>query len=407
MELRMSAKERDRLDVMSRVLRKELSLMEASGELGVSYRQVKRVWRRFKAKGAAGLIHLARGRPSNNRLPEEVRDRIVKRHQERYADFGETLACEKLADDKLTVHPDTLRSILKERGLHVPRRHRSKHRRRRERRGCFGSMVQMDGSHHDWFEGRAAKCVLMVLIDDASNVCLARFYPAEDLAAAFDALGRWCRSYGIPRSLYVDRDSIYRDAKCPWRATQFGRALKELGVKLICAHSPQAKGRVERRNRVFQDRLVKELRLRGIRSMVQANLFLEGKFLAELNGRFAVEPRRSVDLHRPLPGEQKLAEILCRVEPRSVGNDWCVRWKNRWLQIDAEESCTPLAGKKVEVRELAGGDLLVSHQGRRLRWTALADRPRKQNLIVNNQRWRPGPGHPWVDQPACKNRPAR
>jgi transposase len=267
MELRMSAKERDRLDVMSRVSRRELSLMEASGELGLSYRQVKRVWQRFKAKGAAGLMHRARGRPSNNRTPDEVRDRIVKRHQERYADFGETLACEKLAKDKLPVHPDTLRSILKERGLHVPRRRRCKHRRRRERRAYFGSMVQMDGSHHDWFEGRAAKCVLMVLIE-----------------------------------------------------------------------------------------------------------------------------------------EPKLAEVLCRVEPRSVGNDWCVRWKNRWLQIEVDESCTPLAGKKVEVRELVGGDLLVSHQGHRLGWTALANRPRKHNLIVNNQRWRPGPGHPWVDQPACQNR---
>lgn len=216
-------------------------------------------------------MHRLRGRASNRRLSEQVRQRAVKLHQEKYADFGPTLACEKLAEDGLELSPDTLTALLKERGLWERRRRRDKHRRRRERRSSFGSMLQMDGSHHDWFErsrnwrppgdGRGPVCVLMVSIDDATNVTFARFHAAETTEAAFDAFGRWVKRHGLPRSLYVDRHSIYRDEDHPEKPTQFGRAMKELGVELICARSPQAKGRVERRNAVFQDRLVKAAEL--------------------------------------------------------------------------------------------------------------------------------------------------
>jgi transposase len=409
MELRMSATERDRFAVLGRVERRELTLGEAAVELGVCYRQAKRIWKRFRAGGAAGLVHAARGRPSNNRTPDEARERIVKRYLERYADFGPTLACEKLAEeDKLIVHPDTLVSILKERGVYEPRRQRKRHRRRRERRASFGSMVQMDGSHHDWFEGRAGqgKCVLMVLIDDATSRTFARLYASEDLPAAFDAFARWCRSHGVPRSAYVDKHSIYRSDD--GSQTQFARAMKELNVELICAHSPQAKGRVERRNRVFQDRFVKELRLRNVRTMRAANDLLEAKFLPELNARFAVKARRDADLHRQLPEGRKLDEVLCVAEERAVGADWCVRWKNRWLQIaDDGGAVLGLSGKRVEVRELASGELLVSHSGRRLTWTPATDpgaRARSKPKVVNNRRFTPGPGHPWYDHPACGGR---
>ncbi len=178
--------------------------------------------------------------------------------------------------------PDTLVALLKERGLWVRQRRRGKHRKRRERRLCLGSMVQMDGSHHDWFEGRGPRCVLMVVIDDATNLTYARLYPAETTEAAFDVFRRWIERYGIPRSVYVDRHSIYRDEDHAEKSTQFGRAMKELSVELICAHSPQAKGRVERRNALFQDRLVKEMRLRNIRSIEQGNA-LEKMFLADMN----------------------------------------------------------------------------------------------------------------------------
>src|SRR5207248_310241 len=249
MELRMSASDRIRLDALARVKRGELTVLGAAALMGLSVRQARRAYARFRAEGDAGLVHRLRGRPSNRRLGADVADRAVKLHQERYADFGPTLACEKLAAGHgLSLSPDTLTALLKERGLWERRRRRGRHRRRRERRASFGSMPQVDGSHHDWFEGRGERCVLMVAIDDATNRTYARLYPAETTGAAFDLFGRWAGRHGLPRAVYVDRHSIYRDEEHPEKPTQFGRAMKELGVELICAHSPQAKGRVERRH---------------------------------------------------------------------------------------------------------------------------------------------------------------
>src|SRR5665213_3479629 len=383
---------------MGRVKRKEISVVEAAELMGLSLRQARRVWKRFKKEGDKGLVHHLRGRSSNHRLPAEVRELVVKRHQERYADFGPTLACEKLAEEELVLSPDTLTALLKERGLWRRRRRRGRHRRRRERRACLGSLVQMDGSHHDWFEGRAQKCVLMVMIDDATSLTYARFYSGETSEAAFDVFGRWVRRQGLPRALYVDRHSIYRDEDHPEHPTQFGRATKELSVELIQAHSPQAKGRVERRNAVFQDRLVKEMRLRNIKDMAAANVFLEGKFLEEMNRRFAVKAKREQDLHRALPASMKLEEILCVQEKRVVGQDWCVRWRNRWLQIDREHGALNLPRRAVLVKQRADGQLVVEYKGEPLRWRELRTKlaqAKKKKVIVNNRTWKPGASHPW------------
>jgi hypothetical protein len=405
----MSDQERDRLDVMGRVKRKELSVVEAAGLLGLSLRQARRVWKRFAANGAAGLVHGLRGRAANNAIPAEVRARVVKRHQERYADFGPTPACEKLAaeDPALAVSPDTLVRLLKAEGLWRPmRRKRGKHRQRRERRACFGALVQRVpacgcGSPHDWFEGRGPACCLMDLVDDATGQTYARFYPAETTAAAFDAVGRWCALHGIPRALYVDRHAIYRDQDHPERPTQFGRAMAELGVELICARSPQAKGRVERRHAVFQDRLVKEMRLRGIGTIDAANALPDKSFLAEVNRRCAVKPTKADDLHRRLhPRAADLSEVLCVQQRRAVGNDWCVRWHNRWLQIGVEHAGLALAGKRVLVKQKADGTLVLEHQGRTLAWTEIRTRrpdppPKTKPAVVNNKRWKPAKTHPW------------
>jgi hypothetical protein len=407
-ELRMSVNERIRLDALCRVKRGELTVVAASELMGLSLRQARRVWKRFREKGDGGLVHRLRGRASNRRMPQELRDRIVKRHQERYADFGPTLACEKLAEESLVLSPDTLTALLKERGLWRRRRRRGRHRSRRERRACFGSMVQMDGSLHDWFEGRADKCVLMVWIDDATSRTYARFYEAETTRAAFDGFGRWAKRHGLPRSVYVDRHGIYRDEDHPQKPTQFGRAMKQLGVELICAHSPQAKGRVERRNAVFQDRLVKELRLRGISDIQGANALLEGKFLDELNRRYAVSPAKSGDLHRAVEAGVELEEVLCVQEQRVVGQDWCVRWQNRWLQIGREHAGLALAGRRVLVKQRGCGELIVDYQGQRLSCRELLSRPaapRVKPVIVNNRRWKPGADHPWNRGPACRADP--
>ena len=397
----MSAKERIRLEAFGRVKRGELSVVAAAELMALSVRQARRAWKRFKACGDAGLVHAARGRSSNRRIDEDRRARIVKRHQERYADFGPTLACEKLAEEdaELSVSPDTLVALLKERGLWVRKRRRGRHRKRRERRACFGSMIQMDGSHHDWFEGRAGKCVLMVIIDDATSRTYARFYPAETTEASFDVFGRWVRRHGIPRSVYVDRHAIYRDETHPEKPTQFGRAMKQLSVELIRAHSPQAKGRVERRNAVFQDRLVKEMRLRNIRSMEAGNALLESMFLDDLNRRYAIDARQQQDLHRAVDAMMKLEELLCVQEQRVVGADWCVRWQNRWLQIDAIHAGLKLVGKRVRVKRLADGSLIVEHNDRGLKCRELSTQPAVpgpvKRTIVNNRRWIPAANHPW------------
>lgn len=395
----MSVKERIRLEALGRVKRKELTLASAAGLMGLSVRQSRRVWKRFWQTGDVGLVHGLRGRESNRRVSADRADRIVKLHQERYSDFGPTLACEKLAElHELSVSPNTLSRLLKARGLWERRRRRGKHRKRRERRSCLGSMIQMDGSHHDWFEGRAEACVLMVMIDDATSRTYARFYAAETTAAAFDVFARWVKRQGIPRSLYVDHHGIYRDVEDGRRVTQFGRAMKQLGVEVICAHSPQAKGRVERRNAVFQDRLVKEMRLRHIRSMDQGNALLEKCFLEDLNRRYAVEAKQSQDLHRELDGATKLEEVLCVQEERVVGQDWCVRWQNRWVQIGKEHEGLRLAGKTVQVREKACGELLVDYNHRRLNVLEIGGRPqppRKTKAVMNNRQWKPRADHPW------------
>ena len=394
----MSGKERVRLEALSRVKRGELSVVAAAELMGLSVRQGRRVWKRFVASGDAGLVHALRGRPSNRRLSQATRDRVVKRHQERYADFGPTLACEKLAGEGLVLCPNTLTALLKGRGLWERRRRRGRHRKRRERRACLGSMVQMDGSHHDWFEGRGPRCVLMVMVDDATSRTFARFYPAETTGAAFDVFGRWVKRQGIPRSVYVDRHSIYRDEDHPEKPTQFGRATKELSVELIGAHSPQAKGRVERMNGTLQDRLVKEMRLRNINSIGQANALLEAKFLGELNGRYAVKAARGQDLHRPVDAGVVMEEVLCVAEERVVGLDWCVRWRNRWLQIDARHAGLNLAGRKVAVKQRGDGVLLMLRGAERLAFSELKARPlkaRQGKPIVNNRRYKPAATHPW------------
>jgi hypothetical protein len=393
----MSSKERIALDALGRVKRGELTVVSAAGLMQLSVRQARRLWKRFKVQGDSGLLHRLRGRVSNRRLSEEVRQRAVKIHQEKYADFGPTFACEKLAEEDLKLSPNTLTALLKERGLWERRRRRGKHRKRRERRASFGSLVQMDGSHHDWFEGRSGKCVLMVMIDDATNLTYARFHSAETTEAAFDMLERWMKAHGLPRSLYVDRHSIYRDEDHPQKPTQVGRALNQLSVELICARSPQAKGRVERRNAVFQDRLVKEMRLRKINDMKQGNMLLETMFLADLNRRYAIKAAQDLDLHRCV-GDLKLEEILCVQAERVVGQDWCVRWNNRWLQIDAGHAELGLPRKKVTVKQLAEGKLMVEYDQQRLIVNELPARPeppRQHKAKINNRKWKPPENHPW------------
>jgi hypothetical protein len=297
-----------------------------------------RIWKRYEAEGVSGLKHGLRDQPSNHRIKVERRDRVMDLYQTKYGDFGPTLAVEYLSKtDGEELNEETLRRWLIEAGQWSPRRRAAPHRVWRQRREHWGEMVQMDGSNHDWFEGRRGKASMMVMVDDATNWTHAKLFESETTAAAMTVFGEYVGHYGLPRSLYVDRAAIYettRDStveetlKDSAPLTQFGRAMQQLDVKLILARSPQAKGRVERRHGVFQDRFVKALRLREINTLESANAYLNGEYLDELNEQFNVPARSLVDLHRSVPRGVKLEEVLCYQEPRVVQNDWTVSWCN-------------------------------------------------------------------------------
>jgi transposase len=381
--LAMSKRERTRLEVFGRVKRSELLLRKAAELLQLSYRQAKRAYARYRLEGHKGLVHRLRGQPSNRKVDKAKRQSALSLYRKKYGDFGPTLAAEYLAKEGLRVSVETLRLWLLAEGLWQLKRQRAPHRSWRARKQHVGEMVQMDGSHHDWFEGRRPWAVLMVMIDDATNFTYARFFEAETTEAAMTMVCHYVKRHGLPRSFYVDRDSIYRvnreatadEALAGEPAlSQFGRAMKELGVELICAHSPQAKGRVERRHGVLQDRLVKALRLEGISALEAANRYLEETFLPELNARFTVAAKRRSDLHRRVRAGVDLARVLAFQEERVVQNDWTLRWRNRWFQLTAANQRWSMVRKRVLVCEQLDGTIRLVYHGRELVWRELPER---------------------------------
>jgi transposase len=332
----MSQRERDLLKIMAPVLQGQRTQAEAARLADLSVRHVRRLVRKLKDGGDVALVHGLRGRPSNRRLKPELRQRVLATYRERFPDFGPTFACEKLAELGLVVSPDTLRHWLIAEGLWQRRRQREPHRSRRPRRACFGELVQIDASVHDWLEGRGEEVVLVSMIDDATSHVLARFYPAGTVEAHLDLVGRWLRLHGRPKAVYSDRHSIFepqdKGKALPDAETQFGRALRELDIELIRAHSPQAKGRVERGFGTAQDRWVKELRLAGACTADQANAVLQ-RLLPAHNRRFAKPARDSADAHRALGRAFDLAAILSIQEQRVVANDYTIRFRNRFYQL--------------------------------------------------------------------------
>jgi len=332
----MSQRERDLLKILTPVLEGERTQAEAARLADLSVRHVRRLQRKLERQGDAALVHGLRGRPSNRRLKPELRAQVLEAYRERFADFGPTFACEKLAESGLVVSADTLRRWLLAEGLWQRRRRREPHRSRRPRRACFGELVQIDASVHDWLEGRGEEVVLVSMIDDATSRVLARFYPAGTVEAHMDLAWRWLKRYGRPKALYSDRHSIFepqdKGRALPDAETQFGRALRELDIELIRARSPQAKGRIERSFGTAQDRWVKELRLADVRTADQANVVLE-RLLPPHNRRFARPARDGADAHRPLGPGLDLAAIFSVQEQRVVANDYTVRFRSRFYQL--------------------------------------------------------------------------
>lgn len=415
--LLMSAKERCRKSVFDEVQRGRLTLSEASKKLGLGYRQCRRSYRRFREEGDAGLVHRSRGRPSNRRLPQKLRERAVKRYRERYEGFGPTLAAEKLAQEGLVLDHETLRRLLMKEGLWSKRRKRRKHRQRRERKHHFGELLQLDGSHHAWFGNDHPRSCLMDVVDDATGRRLALLAPEETTEAAMQLVWQWIERYGIPKAIYVDKKTVYLPLREPTveeqladvePQTAFGAACAKLGIELIPAHSPQAKGRIERTHGVYQDRFVKELALRGITTLDTANKLLHNGFTEQLNTKFAQEPASALDFHRPLPKRLDLADVFCFEELRTVQNDWTVRYQNRYYQILEENRPLPKPKDKVLVRTgldasvhlvfrdkpLSFRLISTSELGRRLKKRDSQEAPARP-VRTPSRRPKPAPDHPW------------
>ena len=409
----MSVKERDRKAVFEMVRRGTWSLVEASKHLGLSYRQCKKSYKRYRQEGDAGLVHRSRGKRSNRRTDPDIREAILGRYDEVYEGFGPTLAAEKLAVEGYVIDHETLRRWLLAEGKWQRQRKRSQYRQRRERREQFGELVQMDGSFHHWFGPDYPKSCLIEMIDDATGIRLSLMAEEETTEACMRLLWEWIKRYGIPKALYTDKKNVFiinrpatLDEQLAGEEPQssFGKACAKLDIAIIPANSPQAKGRVERTHGVAQDRLVKELGLLGVTMIDGANGVLFGGFTDQLNDKFAIAPADAKDAHRPVPARVKLAEVFSVEENRSVGNDWVVRYYNRFLQISKDNQVLPRPKNKVAVRRLLDGSVQLVYGGQVLRYEEItADhvtklavpkeaRPGATPLPVAKT---PAPTHPW------------
>jgi len=365
----MSERDLQRIEVLSKVVERRMTIVSAAHSLALSPRQVRRLLERLQTDGAAAIRHKARGRPSNNRISGGVRDYALAIVRERYADFGPTLAAEKLVEQHgLRVSRETLRQWMAEAGLWLSRKQRRSFHQPRLRREAYGELVQIDGSDHRWFEDRGEPCSLLVFIDDATGKLMQlRFVRSESAFSYFEALELYLQTHGCPVAFYSDKHSVFRVARQEARngqgMTQFGRALSELNIEILCANSSQAKGRVERANRTLQDRLVKELRLAGVATMDEGNAVLPG-FMERYNARFARIPARPADLHRPLNVPlNRLREILCRREQRYVGAQLTFSYERKRIMLEENDVTRGLVGRYVETYAFADGRLEVRWKG--------------------------------------------
>jgi len=399
----MKQKELKQLHVIQKVLEGSLTQSQAAEVVSLSERQIRRIVKRIGAEGDKGIQHRSRGQGSNRRLPEKLVAKVVQLYQEKYQGFGPTLMAEKLLElEGIEVSKETVRTWLIDAGQWQKGRKVRTHRQWRERKSCLGEMLQLDGSHHDWFEGRRPKCVLMAYIDDATSKVYGRFYEYEGTIPAMDSFKRYIRKHGIPMSVYMDKHTTYKSTAEPSiedeingtkPLSEFGRALTELAVEIIHAHSPQAKGRIERLFKTLRDRLVKEMTIRGIHTIEEANRYLDS-YLSAHNRRFAVKAKEQDDLHRDIPRGLNLDKILCIRTGRTLRNDFTIAHDGKLYQIQE-----PIKSKKALVEERTDGKMLITYKEVRLRFAEISTRPEKQQkpAVVTRQRkgHTPSVDHPW------------
>lgn len=376
------AEELKRYQVVGKIFDKNINQQEAAKLLGITDRQVRRLVRRVRIEGERGVVHRSRGRRGQRRIAEAVRSRILDLYRERYQGFGPTLASEKLWElDHARVSDETLRLWLMTEGLWTAnRRSKLKDRSWRARKDKFGEMVQMDGSHHAWLEDRGPKLVLMGYIDDATSRFHGKFFEYEGTKPAMGGLRSYAGKYGLPGQVYLDKHSTYKNnhkkKRCAnWvfedkeSLTQFERACRQLGIEVIHANSPQAKGRIERVFRTLQDRLVKEMRLKGVKTLEEANRFLE-EYLPKFNAKFAVEARVAGDVHRSIDKAVKIDEILSVQVEHVLRNDRTVLHDRKLYQV-----LSKTRARRVVVFEYLNGQMAVKYDGSRLPFKAIDQRP--------------------------------
>ena len=411
-ELRLSQRDRDRLIVLAGIERGHWSQREGALQLRLSTRWVRKLLARRRREGDGGIVHRLRGRASNRRIGEAERERVMAAVRQRYADFGPTLAGERLAGEGLRVSRETLRKWMAAEGLWQVRKKRLRQVHVwRERRAARGELVMMDSSRFRWLEERGPELHLIAMIDDASSQLWGRFVEHDSTEENLRTLGGWLERYGRPQALYTDRNSLFVTTRPVQQAeqlegqvtarTQFGRALYELGIGWIAAHSPQAKGRIERLFGTLQDRLVKQMRLEGIATVEEANRYWEEVFLPMWEQRFTVEPRRQQDAHRELGPEQRLEEILSIRVGRQLSNDYTVRWQARTWALAREQVTPGMRGAPVEVEQRLDGTMWLRFRGSYLRLTPCpAPLPASPSGLrppglAGSKAHTPAPNHPW------------
>ena len=409
----MSRRELEREEVMGRVNNGDLALKEGAEILGLSYRQTKRVWRRYREGGGEALKHGNASRESNRGKPEKLRRQVLTLIRRKYSGseqerFGPTLAAEHLAEeDGIALDHETLRRWMLEAGLWSRRRKRKKHCQRRERKPHFGELVQLDGSFEDWLEERGPRGCVMNMVDDATSTTRARMGKEETIWAAVEVLRRWIECYGVPRALYTDWKNVYRRKATAGErlrgevaVTQFGRMCQKLGIRIIAASSPQAKGRVERNHGTHQDRLIKKLRRRGISSYEAANQYLEQEYLPQHNRRFARPPAQPQDYHGRKPSARELREIFRLETTRSISNDWVIRHAGRWLQLQPRQRRYGPTKSKALVSEYQDGRVEVYYRGERIAFHQIAEpilavTEARSTTAGIRLRSKAKPDHPW------------
>ena len=381
---------------------KTITQTEAADIIGVCLRQGQRIIKAVRIEGDEGVIHKSRGQDSNRTLPSKIKDKALKLFKEEYPDFGPTLASEKLFEiNKIKLSDETLRLWLIDENIPYKQRKKRPHRQWRQRKDYFGEMVQMDGSEHDWFEGRAPECVFMGYIDDATGNPFGRFYPFEGTLPAMDSFKHYVEKYDVPASIYLDKHSTYKSTKKQTiedelnnqeHLSQFARAVTELGVNIIYANSPQAKGRIERLFKTFQDRVIKEMRLKNVSSIEEGNRFLE-QYLPAYAKRFGVKPAKEGNLHRPLARDIDLNKILCKKTEHALRNDFTVAHEKKLYQIESN-----IRTKKVVVEERVDGSMLITHKGIALKFKKITTRPERieqPKPCLPKRVHTPPADHPW------------